>query len=251
MQTFPKSEGVWTRDFGSDPSLIWSSIWQAKCCANTGTMKNEVSCDTACWKKRFLRGGSRVVQEGWRKGSWKLQLQGGTQLPPPSLGCWLQRRATREKRPPASLHAVLVLPADPLPALFRRPKPHPSPGRNCQEPGFLALGSMSVRRAKCRVLSWRSPLQHPRSLFTLDFQKHFGAQGCMEVPKWIFLRNRRNFKGTLSPVFLARGKVLRVSENLIKCICILTHVPKLGPLALNSQFSTKKKDDVLHWYLCT
>lgn len=64
MQTFPKFEGVWTHDFGSDPSLIWSSIWQAKCSADAGTMKDEVSRDTACCKKQVLGGGSWLHRKG-------------------------------------------------------------------------------------------------------------------------------------------------------------------------------------------
>jgi len=64
MQTFPKFEGIWTQDFGSDPPLIWSNIWQAKCCANTGTVKDEVPCDTTRWKKCLPHGCTGTGNEG-------------------------------------------------------------------------------------------------------------------------------------------------------------------------------------------
>jgi len=56
----------------------------------------------------------------------------------------------KEKRPPASVHVVLVLPADPLvltPILFPRPKPHPAQGHNCQETGSLVLWPVRLHSA--------------------------------------------------------------------------------------------------------
>lgn len=47
------------------------------------------------------------------------------------------------RRPPASVHVALVLPADPLvlaPVLLPRPKPRPARGHNCPATGSLGSG---------------------------------------------------------------------------------------------------------------
>lgn len=62
---------------------------------------------------------------------------------------------SKEKRPPASVHVALVLPADPLvlaPILFLRPTLHPAQGHSCQEAGPLALCPVSLQSLLSQVL---------------------------------------------------------------------------------------------------